>query len=221
MNKPPPPPPPVAKPAAKQGDLVTGTDIHIVLVPSPGGPVPTPMPMPFAGMLDGALATDIVCEGRPIATQGSTATNTAPHIPAPGPFQKPPANLATILTASISVFAPGGGVARAGEPVARPRRGPRHELPGWSRAALGTSSVQMPHIRQSTRLTTTEFAAPTGPQRGTGATVSVRKRRVNFVPWRRDRGVGMVRPWKPCADGGPIGGDERCSPQEQESFPAW
>ena len=97
------------------------------------------MPMPFAGMLDGALATDIVCEGRPIATQGSTATNTAPHIPAPGPFQKPPANLATILTASISVFAPGGGVARAGD-TALTCNDPA-DLPNGTVVAVGTVFV--------------------------------------------------------------------------------
>lgn len=113
--RPPIPPAPPPKPAAKQGDAVTGTDIHIVMVASPGGPVPTPTPMPFVGVLQGDLATDIVCEGRPIATQGSTAGNTPPHVSAPGPFQKPPANQATVLTASTTVFAAGKGVARAGD----------------------------------------------------------------------------------------------------------
>jgi len=42
-------PPLPGKPAAKQGDLVVGIDTHIVMVPSPAGPVPTATPMPFSG----------------------------------------------------------------------------------------------------------------------------------------------------------------------------
>jgi len=38
-------------PAAKHLDIVTGVDIHIVMVPTPGGPVPTPIPHPFIGMI--------------------------------------------------------------------------------------------------------------------------------------------------------------------------
>jgi uncharacterized Zn-binding protein involved in type VI secretion len=33
------------QPAARQNDPVTGTDTHILMVPSPGGPVPTPTPL--------------------------------------------------------------------------------------------------------------------------------------------------------------------------------
>jgi hypothetical protein len=39
----------MGKPAAKKGDKIvsaTPGDIHIVMVPSPGGPVPTPLPPP-------------------------------------------------------------------------------------------------------------------------------------------------------------------------------
>lgn len=32
----------MGQPAAKMGDKVVGMDIHIVMIPSPGGPVPTP-----------------------------------------------------------------------------------------------------------------------------------------------------------------------------------
>lgn len=103
------------KPAAKQGDAVVGTDTHILMVPSPGGPVATPTPMPFAGQLDGELATEVVCEGKPIATEGSTATNQPAHVPTAGPFQKPPTNKATVQTASTTVFASGRGVARAAD----------------------------------------------------------------------------------------------------------
>ena len=33
----------MGQPAAKQGDKVMATDTHIVMIPSPGGPVPTPL----------------------------------------------------------------------------------------------------------------------------------------------------------------------------------
>lgn len=101
----------LGKPAAKQGDQVVGTDTHIVMVPSPSGPVPTPMPMPFAGILDADLVTDVVCEGVAIATEGSKATNSPAHVPSGGPFQKQPADRATIQTASTTVFACGRAVA--------------------------------------------------------------------------------------------------------------
>jgi uncharacterized Zn-binding protein involved in type VI secretion len=105
----------VGKPAAKQGDAVVGTDTHILMVPSPGGPVATPTPMPFTGQLDGDLATDVVCEGAPLATEGSTATNQPAHVPTAGPFQTPPSNQAKVQTASATVFACGKAVARAGD----------------------------------------------------------------------------------------------------------
>jgi uncharacterized Zn-binding protein involved in type VI secretion len=67
--------------AAKQGDVVTGTDVHVVLVPSPGGPVPTPVPLPFSGTITGGCSPDVLVEGRPAAVLGSTATCSPPHVP--------------------------------------------------------------------------------------------------------------------------------------------
>jgi uncharacterized Zn-binding protein involved in type VI secretion len=96
-------PPPPGKPAAKQGDRVVGVDTHIVMIPSPGGPIPTPMPMPFSGQLDGALSSTVVIDDQPAATKGSTASNT-PHVPAGGPFQKPPADEGTVETGSSTVL---------------------------------------------------------------------------------------------------------------------
>ena len=58
----------MGQPAAKQGDQVIATDIHIVMIPSPGGPIPTPLPNPFTGQLDGALATDVKIEGKAALT---------------------------------------------------------------------------------------------------------------------------------------------------------
>ena len=107
----------MGRPAAKQGDQVVATDIHIVMIPTPGGPVPTPLPHPFTGQLDGGLSPDVNIEGKPAAVQGSTATNTPAHVPLGGPFQKPPSNQATIQAGSGTVFINGKPAARAGDPA--------------------------------------------------------------------------------------------------------
>jgi uncharacterized Zn-binding protein involved in type VI secretion len=106
-------------PAAKQGDQVVAVDIHIVMVPSPGGPVPTPLPHPFSGMLDGSLSSNVNIMGMPAATMGSTANNQPPHIPTPPgtAFQIPPTNQATIIRGSSTVFINGKPAARAGDPA--------------------------------------------------------------------------------------------------------
>jgi uncharacterized Zn-binding protein involved in type VI secretion len=105
----------MGQPAAKQGDQVMATDTHIVMIPSPGGPVPTPLPHPFTGQLDGALSTDVNIEGKPAAVQGSTATNMPSHVPQGGPFQKPPANKATVQLGSATVLINGKPAARNGD----------------------------------------------------------------------------------------------------------
>lgn len=92
------------KPAAKQGDQIVGTDTHIVMMPSPGGPVPTPTPMPFSGQLNGNLSPDVLIENKPAAVKGSTADNMPPHLPTGGPFQNPPSNKATIQMGSAKVL---------------------------------------------------------------------------------------------------------------------
>jgi uncharacterized Zn-binding protein involved in type VI secretion len=105
----------MGQPAAKQGDQVVASDIHIVMIPSPGGPIPTPLPHPFAGQLDGNLSGDVNIEGKPAAVQGSTATNTPSHIPQGGPFQVPPKNQATIQLGSSTVLINGKPAARASD----------------------------------------------------------------------------------------------------------
>ncbi len=102
----------MGQPAAKQGDQITATDTHIILIPSPGGPVPTPLPHPFAGIIDGALSSDVNIEGKPAATVDSTATNTPAHIPQGGPFQSPPTNQAKIVIGSATVSINGKAAAR-------------------------------------------------------------------------------------------------------------
>ena len=102
-------------PAAKQGDRIIATDIHVVNIPSPGGPVPTPLPHPFIGIIDGNLSEDVKIMGMPAATVDSTATNLPPHIPQGGPFQNPPSNKGTIKMGSATVAINGKMAARTGD----------------------------------------------------------------------------------------------------------
>ena len=106
------------QPAARQNDPVTGSDVHILLVPSPGGPVPTPTPLPFTGQLMTSLSTDVLINGRPAAVQGSVAQNMPPHLaPPPATFSKPPTNQGTVVTGSPTVLVNGKPLARLGDPV--------------------------------------------------------------------------------------------------------
>ena len=106
----------MGQPAAKQGDTITAVDTHIIMIPAPPGPpVPTPLPHPFNGIIDGSLSTDVKIGGMPAAVVGSTATNTPPHIPQGGPFQKPPTNRATIQMGSTTVMINGKQAARNGD----------------------------------------------------------------------------------------------------------
>ena len=124
------------QPAAKQGDRIIATDTHIIMIPSPGGPVPTPLPHPFTGIIDDALSSDVNIEGKPAAVQGSTATNTPAHIPQGGPFQKPPANRATIQMGSATVLINGKPAARSGD-TALTCNDPA-DLPAGTIVAVGT-----------------------------------------------------------------------------------
>jgi len=105
----------MAQPAAKQGDEVVAVDTHVVMIPSPAGPVPTPVPMPFSGRLDGGLSADVLLDGKPAAVKGSTASNTPAHVPAGGPFQKPPSNKGTVNAGSSLVLINGQPAARSGD----------------------------------------------------------------------------------------------------------
>lgn len=105
------------QPAAKQGDQIIATDIHIVMVPSAEGPVPTSLPHPFTGVIDGGLSTDVKIMGQPAATVGSTATNQPPHIPTPPgtAFQVPPTNQGTVMQGSSTVRINSKAAARNGD----------------------------------------------------------------------------------------------------------
>jgi RHS repeat-associated protein len=117
--------------ASKWFDPVLGVDTHIVLVPSPAGPVPTPLPNPFVGMVfdpagmafgmafgaaTGGVSFTLV-NGLPVTNTGTGATNTMtmPHIPAPGPFAKPPSNDADLMFGGLKVTFGGSQVVRLGD----------------------------------------------------------------------------------------------------------
>ncbi len=128
----------MGQPAAKQGDQVVASDTHIVMVPSPGGPVPTPLPHPFMGIINGGLSGDVKIMGMPAATVDSTADNTPPHVPTPPGtmFQKPPANKATINMGSPTVKINGKMAARNGD-TATTCNDPS-DLPAGTVIAVGT-----------------------------------------------------------------------------------
>lgn len=107
---------PVGQPAAKLGDRIVATDIHIILIPAAAGAtVPTPVSHPFTGVIGGNLSANVFVMGRPAATVGSTAINTPPHIPLGGPFAKPPTNMGTIVAGSPTVLINGKPAARNGD----------------------------------------------------------------------------------------------------------
>jgi uncharacterized Zn-binding protein involved in type VI secretion len=106
----------VGQPAAKQGDQVTATDIHLIQPPGPSSPIP--VPHPFSGILDNGLSQDVFIEGRAAATVGSTASNTPPHIPQGGSFVIPPRNQGQVVLGSLTVLINNKGAARAGDVAA-------------------------------------------------------------------------------------------------------
>ncbi|MFC4083691.1 PAAR domain-containing protein [Amycolatopsis samaneae] len=103
----------MGQPAAKQGDLITALDLHLIQPPSPSPPAP--VPHPFSGIIDAGVSANVRIEGRFAATVGSTATNTPPHLPQGGTFVKPPSNRGQITLGSLTVRINGKPAARAGD----------------------------------------------------------------------------------------------------------
>lgn len=103
----------MGQPAAKKGDQVSATDMHLIQPPGPTSPVL--VPHPFMGMLDGGLSADVKIMGMPAATVDSTATNTPSHLPQGGSFVMSPSNRATIKLGSSSVKINGKAAARHGD----------------------------------------------------------------------------------------------------------
>ncbi|MFQ1701626.1 PAAR domain-containing protein [Loktanella agnita] len=129
----------MGQPGAKQGDQIVGTDIHIVMIPAAPSPVPTPLPHPFAGIIDDGLSSDVNIMGMPAAVQGSTASNTPPHIPQGGPFQSPPSNKGEVLMGSGTVMINGKPATRSGD-TAMTCNDPS-DLPVGTVVAIGTVMI--------------------------------------------------------------------------------
>jgi uncharacterized Zn-binding protein involved in type VI secretion len=106
-------------PAANGSSMVSATDTHIVLVPSPGGPVPTPLPHVFSGTINGGLVSTVKIGGQPAAVVGSTVSNSPAHLPTPPgtSFQAPPANQGSVFMGSATVKIGGQAAARNGDTV--------------------------------------------------------------------------------------------------------
>ena len=101
------------QPAAKKGDTIVATDLHLIQPPGTTPPVSTPHP--FKGIIDDSLSRNVKIMGKPAATKNSTATNTPAHQPIGGTFVKPPANKATVLSGSPTVNINGKSAARNGD----------------------------------------------------------------------------------------------------------
>ena len=109
----------MGQPTAHQNSMVVGVDTHMVMVPTPGGPVPVPLPHPFSGAIQSATAPTVKIAGQAAATVDSIAVNNPPHIPTPPgvSFQSPPDNQGKVIIGSATVKAGGKALARLGDQV--------------------------------------------------------------------------------------------------------
>jgi uncharacterized Zn-binding protein involved in type VI secretion len=103
----------MGQPAAKQGDHVMATDLHLIQPPGPTSPVM--IPHTHNSVLNSNLSTDVKIQSKPAAFLGSTSTNQPPHIPSGGSFVIPPQNKADIVKGSSTVFINGKPAARSGD----------------------------------------------------------------------------------------------------------
>lgn len=103
----------MGQPAAKQGDRITATDMHLITQ----GTSTVSAPHPFSGILQNALSADVKILGRAAATVDSVALNTPPHIPSGGSFVSPPANRGRVARGSATVRINGKAAARNGDPA--------------------------------------------------------------------------------------------------------
>lgn len=108
--------------AAVMGDVITSTDIHTIMIPTPGGPVPTPLPHPYAAPIASNCSTNVMIGGRAAAVVGSQSSFV--HIPQGGPFQVPPTGIGQITMGSATVKINGKPAARTTDMVITCTEGP-------------------------------------------------------------------------------------------------
>lgn len=103
--------------AARDTDSVLGVDIHIVMIPTPGGEVPTPLPHPFSAKINASVSADVKVNGLGAATVDSESQNEPSHMPLGPRFQKEPSNKGKVQMGSMTVFINGKQAARMGDVV--------------------------------------------------------------------------------------------------------
>jgi uncharacterized Zn-binding protein involved in type VI secretion len=103
----------MGQPAAKEGDSITGMDVHWINVSN----VPTTCVFDFNGLIDENLSPNVNIMKKRAAVIGSTAEKSSGHTPdpPPSPFIKTPINKAEIITGSSSVNINGKAAARNGD----------------------------------------------------------------------------------------------------------
>lgn len=100
-------------PAARLGDSIVAVDTHIIMIPSPGGPVPTPLPHPYNAPISLGCSTNVMIEGKLAAVVGSSAMMV--HAPQGGPFQVPPTGEGKVMIGSTTVMINNKPAARVGD----------------------------------------------------------------------------------------------------------
>jgi uncharacterized Zn-binding protein involved in type VI secretion len=96
------------KAGAKEGDKVVASDTHLVSGAS--------VVVSFEGRLKHDLSSDVLSDDRNVATVGSIADCTPPHVPPQGKsFDVPPHHRATVVVGSSTVLVNNKAYARDGD----------------------------------------------------------------------------------------------------------
>jgi RHS repeat-associated protein len=109
--------------AAKHLDPIMGIDTHIVMIPTPAGPVPTPLPNPYVGMVFDPLdyvpiiGATVFINGMPRAQAGTGGIALMPHLPLGGPLVPPPTMESEVFMGSSTVAIDGDAQSYLALPV--------------------------------------------------------------------------------------------------------
>lgn len=94
-----------------------GIDIHLVKIPTPGGPVDVPLPHPFVGSISGGVSSNVKVMGQPAAILGSEVKAQPQHIPMGAGFTNNPQNKGQVVLGSATVLINNKPAARMGDSV--------------------------------------------------------------------------------------------------------